>query len=99
MNGVIFSISEVKNDLDPAFKKLMSFATTAGALYDWGILHTRELFESVARWAALERIPLFEWEKKFDSSIESSLEDIARYYGFSTPKEFRKKFRKVAKEG
>ena len=93
MNGVSLQTSLIPEFEEKEFNRMMEFVRRSGDLWDWGILRSRELFESVPEWANLPYIPIEKWEKKFESSIESSLEAFAMFYGVKDAKELRRRLK------
>jgi hypothetical protein len=91
MNGVSIPLSVKAQELDSAVAGMLEFANRVTGIADWGNLQTRQLFESVPEWAQKKLIPIEEWEKKFKSDRQTSLEAFRRYFGVTYLSEILKK--------
>ena len=91
MNGVSIPLAVKAKELDSAVAGMLDFAKSVTGISDWGNLQTRQLFESVPEWAQKKLISIHEWEKKFKSNRQTSLEAFRSYFGVTYLSEILKK--------
>ena len=93
MNGVAIPANVPREELEKRISAMMTLTKSWEDLATWCTLKTRSLFESVPEWAEMKLIPIDLWEKKFESSLETSLNSFAEFYGVKDAKELRKRLK------
>ena len=93
MNGVSIPANVPKAEVEAGISNMMTLVKSWEDLNTWCALKTRILFESVPEWAEMKLIPIDLWEKKFESSLEGSLNSFAQFYGVKDAKELRKRLK------
>ena len=93
MNGITIPANSPRAELEAGISNMMTLVKSWEDLNTWCSLKTRTLFESVPEWAELKLIPIDLWEKKFESSLETSLNSFAEFYGVKDAKELRKRLK------
>ena len=95
MNGVTIPANVPREELEERISAIMTLTKSWENLATWCTLKSRSLFESVPEWAEMKSIPIDLWEKRFESSLETSLISFAEFYGVKDAKELRKRLKEV----